>query len=73
MGKVKFGARIMRGFIYGQVLGLPMALVSYAFAIIINKLAGGTVIDPGAMALAGYSVGLTSSIGIEVSKEMEEG
>ena len=70
--RMKFGARLVRAFVYGQVLGFPLALLSYAFAVAINKLSGATIIDPSAMALIGYGVGIAAPIGIEISKEAEE-
>ena len=73
MARVKFGARLVRGFINGVTLGFALFLIGYVMGLAINNLAGSTVISPVALGLAGIGIGVGGSLGIEISKEMEEG
>ena len=69
---IKFGARIVRGFIYGISLGGIVYLVLNLLSNAINTLAGSTLVNPGAAGLIGFGLTLFASVGIELSKEMEE-
>ena len=69
--KPKWGARLVRGFVYGLTLGFTLFVIGNTAANAINAAATTTVVNAQAWGLMGFVVGLGAAIGIEISKEME--
>jgi len=69
--KVKWGARLIRGFVYGLTLGFTLFVVGNTAASAINSAAGTTVVNAQAWGLMGFVIALGAALGIEISKEME--
>ena len=69
--KPKWGARLVRGFVYGLTLGFTLFVVGNTAASAINAAAGTTVVNAQAWGLMGFVIALGAALGIEISKEME--
>ena len=61
--KVKFGQRIIRGFLYGLGLGFLLYVVGSVASNTVSAL-------PSNLGAIGFATGLACAVGIEVSKEM---
>ena len=61
---VKFGQRLVRGFVYGLGLGFVLYLAGAVASAVITTLPTNT----GAI---GFTIGMLSAIGVELSKEMK--
>ncbi len=68
--KPKFAQRLIRALFNGNVIGFLLFWITYFLAIAVNGLASSTVFNPIYVGLFNYAIGLSSSIGIELSKDM---
>ncbi len=62
---VKFGQRIIRGFLYGLGLGFLLYVVGSVASNTVSAL-------PSNLGAIGFAVGIATAVGIEVSKEMSQ-
>lgn len=72
MARIKFGSRLIRGFIYGLTGGGITYLALSMLAKAVNAIAGSTLVNAGAAGLIGFALFLFGAVGTEISKEMEE-
>jgi len=71
--KPKLGQRLARSFFVSMGLGYLAFITSYFFAIAINSLANSTVIPAIPIALFSFAMMLSVGLGIELSKDIEQG
>ena len=69
--KPKIGQRLVRALFVGNMIGTLLFFISYFFATAINGISGTTTISPIPVSLGMYGFGLSASIGIELSKDLE--
>ena len=69
----KLGQRMVRAAIVGNLIGMLLFLVFYMGAIFMNGVGNTTVIQPYLSGLFGWVVGLSAALGIEFSKDLEDG
>ena len=69
--KPKIGQRIIRAAFIGNMIGFIMFLTIYLLTTAINGVAGSTVLPEVPLSIGGYAIGLSASIGIELSKDIE--
>lgn len=70
--KPKLGQRIVRALFVGNMIGFVLFIVSYFMATAINGLAGSTVLPQIPLSLGAWGMGISVSIGIELSKDIEQ-
>jgi len=71
--KPKLGQRLARAFLVGSSLGFLLFIIVYFFATAVNAIAGSAVVPAVPFALFSFAMGLALSIGVELSKDIEQG
>jgi len=64
-------AKMMRAVFNGLTVGVLGAIGLYALVAALNTMAATTILDPASVAFMFFGSGLTSAIGIELSKHLE--
>lgn len=70
--KPKIGARIIRAVFIGNMIGFILFLTVYLLTTAINGIAGSTVLPQIPLSVGSWAMGLSASIGIELSKDLEQ-
>jgi len=70
-GKPKLGARLTRAAFVGNLVGALMFVVFYLTMTVINGIGNTTVMQPVYAGIFGWITGMSASIGIELSKDLE--
>ena len=68
----KLGARLIRASFVGNLVGLLLFIVFYLAMFVVNKVGGVVVAEPYLAGIFGWLTGMSASIGIELSKDLEE-
>ncbi|NPA96987.1 MAG: hypothetical protein GXO32_05245 [Crenarchaeota archaeon] len=71
--KKSVAARIIRGLFMGITIGVGGGIGVYFLTSAFNKIACSTIVNPIATLFLVLGVTITAAIGIELSKELEEG
>jgi|GEM_PF-1479702 len=71
--KPKLGQRLARSFLVGASLGFLLFIIVFFFATAVNSIANSTVIPAVPFALFSFAMGLSLSVGVELSKDIENG
>lgn len=69
----KLGQRMIRAAVIGNLVGMLLFLIFYMGAIFVNGVGSTTVIQPYLSGLFGWVTGLSAALGIEFSKDLEDG
>lgn len=70
-GKPKLGQRLVRAFFVGNLVGILMFIVFDLGMYVMNSIGGTTIMAPIDAGLFGWIAGISSGMGIELSKDME--
>lgn len=68
----KLGARLIRAGLVGNLVGMLLFLLFFLGMYFINGVGGTTVMSPYLAGIFGYITGMSASLGIELSKDLEE-
>lgn len=69
--KPKIAARLIRALFIGNLIGLLLFVIFYLGGTLLNTFAGQTIVPPWAWGTFGWLAGISASIGIELSKDLE--
>jgi len=71
--KPKLEQRQARSFLVGASLGFLLFIIVYFFATAVNSIANSPVIAAVPFALFSFAMGIALSVGVELSKDIENG
>jgi len=70
--KPKLGQRLARSFLVGSSLGFLLFIIVYFFATAMNVIANSPVVPAVPFALFSFAMGIALSVGVELSKDIEQ-